>query len=288
MQTLNILGCGKLGRTLAHLWHRSRQFDIRQILNRHPESAHKACEFIGSGRAVGQWQQLQPADVWLIGANDGSISELARQLAETGLVRQDDVVFHCSGALGSDVLSPLSQGTALLASIHPVHSFACANNSLTHFAGSYCACEGNTEALARLRPAFDAIGARTLDIDSHNKPLYHAASVMACNYLVALMDASLECFESAGIEADQASKLLLPLVSQTLTNCLSSSPREALTGPIARGDHATVARQLEALQRHNTHLAELYQTLGRRTLTLARPKLDDERHTALKQLLDPL
>ena len=272
MQTLNIIGCGKLGRTLAKLWQQSEQLHIQGILNSTHQSASEAVNFIGAGTAYNNLGEMPSAAFWLIATPDAQIEPNAKLLAIHPSLNSNSIVFHCSGSLTSEVLSrALGSKTELIASIHPVHSFSSPQHSVQQFSGCHCAYEGQADALLTLQPLFTAIGAQLFPIDAQHKTHYHAASVIACNYLVALLDASLTCFEKAGVSRDQAQQLLLPLVQQTVDNTLERSPEEALTGPIARGDASTVEKQLEALSDTPT-IQQLYQILGRQALDVARKK----------------
>ncbi len=276
MKTLNIVGAGRLGRTLGRLWRELGQFQIQQVHNR--SSAVSACAFIGAGQAVDSVASMKPADVWLIATPDADIASQIPKLSP--LLSPASIVFHCSGALGSQVLK--NTITPHTASIHPIHSFANPETSLHTFAGSFCGFEGDAEALNTLLPTFEALGAQTFAVDGSHKTLYHAASVMACNYLVALMDASLECFELAGVSRAQAQQMLLPITQQTLTNCLQASPEYALTGPVARGDLPTVKRQLEDLEAEPL-LAQIYKNLGQQAVKVA-ARQDAENPSRLEQL----
>lgn len=283
MKRLNIIGAGKLGQTLARLLHDNEQFEIGDIVNRSLPSSKKARAFIGSGRAVSQLNETNPADVWLIACADKEISNCATALTQLPYFKGHEVVFHCSGSLGSHILrgetSPVH-----VASIHPIHSFADPQTSIVTFSGSHCAYEGNSLALTVLLPAFESIGAQLLAVDGDQKSTYHAASVMACNYLVALMDASLSCFELAGIPREQAQQLLLPITHATLDNTLKGNPVSALTGPISRGDIETVSAQLEKLAPY-PQLHGIYQQLGQQSLEIALRQGLQENHQQLAQLL---
>lgn len=272
MDTLNIIGCGKLGRTLGKLWQQTRQLEIQGILNSTLESGAEAVDFIGAGTAYNTITEMPAAAFWLIATPDAQIEASAKLLATHPGINANTLVFHCSGALTSETLShALGSKTELIASIHPVHSFASPQHSVEQFSGCHCAYEGEENALHNLQPLFSAIGAQLFSIDAQHKTHYHAASVIACNYLVALLDASLTCFEKAGVSRNQAQQLLLPLVQQTAENCLERSPEEALTGPIARGDSNTVEKQLEVLSDTPT-IQLLYQVLGRQALEVVRKK----------------
>lgn len=292
---LNIIGGGKLGQTLGRLWATHSCFQIAQVLCTTLSSAQQAANFIGTGKAVHQWEKLGAADFWLIATPDGAIASSAIKLARSGLIRRGDIVFHCSGALPASALHPLEDCGAHTASIHPVHSFANPTASLNSFGGTSCAYEGNPLALKQLLPAFEQLGAHPLAIDGDRKSLYHAGSVIACNYLVPLLDASLQCLQSAGLSRHDAAKLLTPLVHSTADNVLQTSASQALTGPIARGDQGTIEKQLQALAEQLPGLQPLYKTLGLAALKIAEQqdsttppnnhsKADGERNARLQRI----
>jgi predicted short-subunit dehydrogenase-like oxidoreductase (DUF2520 family) len=154
--------------------------------------------------------------------------------------------------------------------VHPLKSFAEPRDAVHSFGGTWCAAEGDGAALAVLRPVFERIGARIAEIDPQSKPVYHAASVIVSNYLVALMEAGLRCYEKAGISRDTARAMMEPLVRETLENVFKLGTVKALTGPIARGDDAIVAHQLAALAKWDARMARLYRELGAVALDLAR------------------
>lgn len=268
-QTLNIIGPGRVGRTLATLWQRAGVFAIQDVLSGAPESARTAVAFIGAGDPVARVEDMRAADVWMLTTPDDRIVECATALAATGALRAGDVVFHCSGALSSTELLPAGRG-AHTASIHPVKSFAEPGSAVSGFAGTWCAAEGHAAALAVLEPAFEQIGARITRIDAASKLVYHAGSVILSNYLVALMDAGLRCYERAGIPRGSATLMMEPLVRETADNVFQLGTGEALTGPIARGDEALVAQQLHELAKWDADIAGLYRALGAIAVDIAR------------------
>lgn len=270
MKTLNIIGAGRLGRTLGALWRQHGVFAVGGVMNRTPKSTRAATAFMGAGEAIETLSAMRAAQVWLIATPDGDIARMAAQLGASGRVRSGDIVFHCSGALPSQLLREHLPVGASVASVHPLKTFADPAHAVLNFAGTWCAAEGDAAALAVVMPAFEAIGARATLIDAHYKTLYHAASVMVCNYLTALMEAGLQCYEKAGVPRDTASAMMEPLVRETVDNVFKLGPIKALTGPVARGDHPVVERQLAALNAFDPGLAEIYRALGQTALALAR------------------
>ncbi|MGV3628368.1 MAG: Rossmann-like and DUF2520 domain-containing protein [Betaproteobacteria bacterium] len=267
---LNIIGPGRAGRTLGALLQRAGLCAVQDVLSAEIATAESAVAFIGAGRAVRVLRDMRPAHLWLLTPPDAAIASVATALAAAGHVRQGDVVFHCSGSQSSDILAPLRAAGALVASVHPLKSFADPATAVQTFKGTYCAVEGDAEALKRLTPLFEQLGGRIAAIDPAGKTLYHAASVLVCNDLTALMEAGLRAYERAGIERNTAQKMMEPLVRETLDNVFALGTVRALTGPVARGDAAVLARQLAALNALDPRIAEAYRALNRIALDLAR------------------
>jgi predicted short-subunit dehydrogenase-like oxidoreductase (DUF2520 family) len=270
--TLNLVGAGHVGRALGRLFHERGVFEVQDVLTRARASAGAAVGFIGAGRALDAMDDLRPASVWMLAVADDQIAPVAQALASAGVVRKDAIVFHCSGAKASNELAPLSGAGARVASVHPVRSFADPDAVAGSFDGTFCGVEGDAQALALLLPALTAIGARTVAIDPAAKTVYHAASVFASNYLVTVLDAALRAYQAAGIPPEVARELARPLAGETLANVLRLGPELALSGPIARGDAATVARQQAAVLAWDAPTGRLYEALAGATWDLARRK----------------
>jgi predicted short-subunit dehydrogenase-like oxidoreductase (DUF2520 family) len=271
MRTLAIVGAGHVGRALGRLWHAAGVFDIAGVLARSPASAQRGVDFIGAGTAAAEMAALPVADVYLLAVTDDQIVPACAALAASRALH-GAIVFHCSGALASGTLEAARQGGALLASVHPVRSFADPAAVVAAFGGTFCGIEGDAAALDVLAPALEAIGARPVAIDPAAKTVYHAAAVFASNYLVTVLDAALRAYEAAGIPADVARELAHPLAQESLSNVFRMGSAQALSGPIARGDYATVQRQQAAVSAWDTDTGTLYGALVPPTAALATRK----------------
>lgn len=270
MKRLNLIGAGRVGRTLASLWEEKHTFTIQDVLDGTPQGARAAVAFIGDGRAVDALEEMRPADVWMVTPPDGVIVQCCEALAGSGLLRQGDIVFHCSGAMPSDELKAAAARGAHIAGVHPLKSFADPRDAVRTFTGTYCAADGDRAALEVMRPAFERIGATVSEIEPRFKTVYHAASVIVCNYLTALLETGLRCYERSGLDRDTALRMMEPLVRETVDNVFKLGTVKALTGPIARGDYAVVARQLKALAAWDPRIEEIYRELGTIALELSR------------------
>ncbi|MBU3917768.1 DUF2520 domain-containing protein, partial [bacterium] len=201
---------------------------------------------------------------------DNEIIACCEKLVQSGSVSAGDIVFHCSGALTSSVLSSAKNSGCLIASIHPVKSFADPSKSVKSFKGTYCGIEGDPQANKTVGKAFKTIGGKIFDLDPSYKTIYHSASVMICNYLVSLLDIGISTYIKSGIKRKTALQLMEPIVRGTLDNVFKLDTVKALTGPIARGDHSIVSKQLKDLNIWDKDIGEFYRLMGRLTLKLSR------------------
>ena len=275
MKTLSIIGAGRVGQTLARVWHQQAIFRIGQVINRSPASTAHALTVIGAGTAA-SWSDLQPADIWMLSVADDQISQAVAQLVTSAVLRPGDVVFHCSGAKASLLLAPAAQAGALTASVHPVRSFADPVQVAADFAGTICSLEGDGQALTLIEAALQAVAAQIVRIEAEHKLVYHAAAVMASNYLVTLMDTVLATYQAAGIPLEMAQAMAAPLARLSLENVFSLGAERALTGPIARGDMALVQQQATALTQASPAAGALYQALIAPTQALAARRTHSE------------
>jgi predicted short-subunit dehydrogenase-like oxidoreductase (DUF2520 family) len=287
MKTLNIIGSGRVGRACGRMWARARVFEIQDVLTRSRQSAAEAVDFIGAGRAVAGLAEMRVADVWMIATRDDAIKVSCDTLAATDKIAPDDIVFHVSGATPSAALGSAADRGALTASVHPIKTFPDAELAVQRFPGTYCGAEGHADALRVLRPAFESIGATVFEIASGVKPIYHAAGVFSCNYLAALIEVALRAHERAGIPRAASLKALEPLVRETVDAIFDKGPARALTGPIARGDVATVKRQLAMVEEWDTAIGALYRGLGLVATALAESdgRLDARGAAGLREAL---
>jgi len=284
MKSLNIIGSGRVGRACARMWARAGVFVIQDVLTRSRASAAAAVEFIGAGHAVGRLEEMRGADIWMIATRDDAIVPSCVTLAASGKVTPGDIVFHVSGATPSSDLQPARDKGALVASVHPIKTFTDAEQAVQTFPGTYCSAEGDPGALAVLRPAFERIGAKMFEIAPEMKPIYHAGGVFACNYLAALIEAATRAHEKAGIPRAASLAALEPLVRETVDAIFERGPARALTGPISRGDTATVRRQLARVREWDRGMGDLYRGLGLLAVSLAEAdqRLDARRAAELR------
>jgi predicted short-subunit dehydrogenase-like oxidoreductase (DUF2520 family) len=283
MQTLNIIGAGRLGQSVGRLAAEAG-YRIGNVMCRGLASAQAACDFIGQGVPVTALVALQPAALTLIAVPDGDIAAVAAALAASQRVAAGRVVFHASGAGEAALLAPLAAQGVYCASLHPAFSFASPARAVASFAGTRCALEGDERAFAMLQDFARAIGGQPFLLAPGGKVAYHAALTVACNYLVTLHELALQLAGRAGIGTQDAQELLGELMQKTLANSLALGPAAALTGPVVRGDAGTVASHRIMMDGAQD---VLYCALGRATLGLAAGRLDGVQQAAVAAALAP-
>ena len=280
MQVLNAVGAGRVGRSLARLWQQAGVVRLGGVCARRADSAADAVAFIGAGQALAL-DAMPPAALWLLAVPDSELAAVAGALAD----RIDSgTAFHASGALTASVLAPLAARGLATASAHPALSFAEPARAVREFAGTPVALEGDAAACQTLSALFAAIGGAPFPLAAAAKPGYHAACAIASNYAVVLADLALRTAQRAGLDAATARAVLAPLAGQSLANAFTLGPAAALTGPVARGDAATVALHLAGLDQVPAD-ADAYRALGRLALQLAAPGLEPARIAAVHEAL---
>ncbi len=279
-----IIGAGRVGTALGRLAAAAKR-TVRAVADIRPQAAQKAAGAIGKTAIMSDAEAAGAADIVLLTVPDDAIAALCSELAEAKAFRGGAVVAHCSGALTSDILAPARQCGCKVASMHPMQTFPTAEAAVEKLPGAYFFIEGDDKAAAAMENLARDIGGRPTRIARESKVLYHAAAVMACNYLTALLDAALTTAEKAGIPRAGAIEAFEPLIRATVDNVLAAGPEKALTGPIARGDIETVRRHLQAID--ELELKRLYRAAGEWTAGLARRKgtIDDATAEALRKLM---
>jgi predicted short-subunit dehydrogenase-like oxidoreductase (DUF2520 family) len=192
------------------------------------------------------------ADAVLVCVPDGQIARAAARVAPGRLVG------HCSGATPLSALAPHESF-----SLHPLMTVSGPD---TPFQGAGSAVAGATpRALAAAVALARALGMRPVEVAEEDRVAYHAAASLASNFLVALEAAAERLAATASVDRE----LLAPLVRATVENWALVGPERALTGPIARGDEDTVARQRAAVADRTPELLALWDALADATRALA-------------------
>lgn len=246
--TVSIVGPGNLGSALA-LNLRRAGCDIEALVVRSRkkvpnETLELARRVKAKIVALGD-RPLGSGLVWIT-VPDDAIATVAAQLASTQ-DWQGKTVFHSSGALTSEVLSALRAKGAKVASVHPGMTFV--RQSIPRLEGVPFGVEGDPDAVRLAKKLVRDLGGSAFPIKTQNKVLYHAFGTFASPMMIALMTTLEQVGKAAGINPSDVGKMAGPLLRQTLNNYLKYGAAAAFSGPLVRGDVATVRRHLDALRR---------------------------------------
>ncbi len=197
-------------------------------------------------------------DLCVLAVPDAAIVDVADAIEPVG----DTLVAHLAGSLGSDVLAPHPRRAAM----HPLASLPDRRRgAATLTAGVWWAVEGDPGAHAVVAD----LNGRMIAVPPEARPAYHAAACIAANHLVVLLAQVERIAAAAGLP----SAPFYALAAGALANARAEGAAAALTGPAARGDLATIARHLDALDPSEAALyrplAAAAATLSGRTLELA-------------------
>lgn len=285
--SIAIAGCGKVGATLG-FYLTEKGYAVTGISCRTQESAQAAARILKTDHyGIHPWDITAEADVIFIGTPDARIEETCDAIAQNGGFKRGAVVFHLSGSLPSTILLAAKKCGVETGSLHPLQSFAAIDLVGKPFKGIIMAAEGSPKALRTAREVAQDLESTFIEIKTEAKTLYHAAAVVASNYLVALLGFAFDLLNEAGIPEPEAMMVLKPLINGTLANIEKKGVVKALTGPIVRGDLITVRSHLAQIKERVPELSDLYKILGRYAvgLTQKRGELDASKISGLRELL---
>jgi predicted short-subunit dehydrogenase-like oxidoreductase (DUF2520 family) len=223
------------------------------------------------------------ADLVFITSPDDVIAPIAASLKW----HSGQSVVHCSGAASLDILAPAREDGANTGAMHPLQTFASVSQAIDNIPGSTFGIEADEPLFSTLRDIALALGGTWIKLGPGDKVLYHAAAVLSCNYLVTLVKLATDLYKSFGVEPQQATEALMPLLQGTLNNISSVGIPECLTGPIARGDTGTISKHISALEQSSPEALSAYLEMGLQTIpiALAKGKIDQKTSDTLKTLI---
>lgn len=237
---LLIIGPGRAGMALA-LAARSSGHHIDGVVGRTRDHAGAAARDL-EAPAFAVDETLPGSDLAIIAVRDDAIEPVAAVLASRSPAYRSAV--HLSGLVGVDSLSALRAAGVAVGAFHPLQTLPTPEIGAKRLPGAAVAVTAQPELAAELHEFAASLGASSFDLEDDAKATYHAAAAAAANFPVVALAMARDLFAAAGVDFTVAR----PLVDAIVANSFELGPRAALTGPVARGDVATVAAQLEAVR----------------------------------------
>lgn len=281
-----LVGAGRVG-TATCVLLRAAGHDIVGVASRSEVSARRAaarleCPIVELGS-----DPLPVSDLIFIGAGDDAIGSVARALSET--VGPDVVCSHFAGALGTAPLQPLVDAGARACALHPVQACPDVDTAVARLPGSawgVTASGRETEERMSAIVRHDLAG-HPFSVAESDRALWHAAAVTTSNGIAALLGAGAAILGAIGIE--RTDDVLGPLASGTIANAGERGAWNALTGPVVRGEAATLARHIESLTDDAPHLVEVYRRAVRLIAESAvqAGRIDEDARAAVEAAVSP-
>jgi predicted short-subunit dehydrogenase-like oxidoreductase (DUF2520 family) len=282
MLKTGFIGAGTVGSALAIRLAESG-CEVAAVSSRTPAHAAKLAKLIKNCHPVTNQTVADTCDIVFITTSDTAIPEIAATIKW----HKSQNVVHCSGADSAEILLPAREMGANTGVFHPLQSFAGIPQAIANLPGSTFAIEAEEPLLTTLKTTAESLHCQWIELKAEDKVIYHAAAVIASNYLVTLVKLADDLWETFGIPREQATQALLPLLKGTLNNIETVGIPQALTGPIARGDAATVRKHVTALRKEAPDALSTYCELGLQTIPIAQAKgkISEEKADELRAML---
>ncbi len=276
MLKLGVIGAGTVGTALS-VRLSSKGYQVIAVSSRSQTSARKLARAVSGCQAFNNNQDVaDTAELIFITTPDDTIASVASKIQW----HRGQSVVHCSGALSTDILEPAKELGAQVGAFHPLQTFASVKQAIENIPGSTFAVEAEEPLLSTLKDIATALDGHWIELKASDKVAYHAAAVIACNYLITLVKLAADLWQSFNIPQSQATQALLPLIRGTIHNIDTVGIPQCLTGPIARGDIEIIKQHLDALKKVAPALLSTYQELGRQTIPIALAKGRINQHQA--------
>ena len=227
------------------------------------KAAANAIQTAGAAHCVAVEVQAaaDAAELVLVTTTDGAIAEVASSVRW----RTGQAVAHCSGALGADALNPAREQGAEIGAWHPFQTLA----GSAKLEGVTFGIEAGGKLYETLAQMSRAVGGTLLNVPPEARPLYHAASVLACGYLTTLLREARRVWEAAGLPEKAGRQAIGAIAEATLANVRALGEGPTVTGPVSRGDTETVRLHLESIRELVPELLPLYTAISRRSAVLS-------------------
>ena len=264
-----VIGPGRVGTTMAKVLVHAG-YDCLGLFGRDPEKVKAAGELAGArGFARLEPDLIRRADIVLVAVPDDAIAAATAELSAKNAVGKSAVLIHFSGLVTSQVLDCGRGEEAGRASAHPNLAFADPASAAGKISGVYFGIEGNDRGVDAAEKIVKDIGGIGVRIPPDKKVAYHLAAVFASNGMVVLASISSAILSHIGVKSDIAEKIAARLMLGTAQNLSEFGVLKALTGPVVRGDHKTVAAHMDVLGGLTSDLTDIYCRMFRRMVDLS-------------------
>jgi len=242
-----IIGAGKVASSLTSALYKAG-IKPSLIISKNIDSARKLAikfkvkEYASDFNTVPVY-----AGIFILAVPDVKIAEVAKQIAGLKIDFKSSFFIHLSGTQNVTSLQSLRNKKANTGTMHIMQSFpstkpvAIANS----FTGIEFSNKKTKEFLEQLSAKLELI---PFAVEAAGKPFYHLAGVFISNFLIANYYAADTIFSRSGVTSVPGVELLSPILKATVNNINKNGIVNSLSGPIDRGDCATVETHLKILR----------------------------------------
>ncbi|MGN0346645.1 MAG: Rossmann-like and DUF2520 domain-containing protein [Lachnospiraceae bacterium] len=279
---IGFIGAGKVGFSLGKFFS-TAGFTVTGYYSRHLESANEAAEFTDTKSFTELEDIVKESDALFLTVPDGEILFVYERIK--GMLETGKQICHCSGALSSAEAFPQIDKTGAYGySIHPLFPISNKLTSYRELPDAFFCLEGNGPHLTEWKQRLEKLGPNVQIIDSSCKVKYHAACAISSNLVCALVQESMELLTQCGFSEELALQALTPLIKSNMNHILSEGPKQALTGPMERGDVKTVEKHLQCFATEAERA--MYFSISRKLMQLAKMKNAERDYHGMEGMLE--
>lgn len=262
---VGVVGAGRVGAVLSAAL-RAAGHDVVAAAGESDASRRRIADLLPGVRRAKPTDVARAGELLLLAVPDDMLGNVVTMLADSGALREGQLVVHTSGRHGLAVLEPARRAGARVAALHPAMTFTGTAVDLERLAGCVFGLTADTDDRALVEELVADLGGRPMWVPEEMRTLYHAGLAHGANHLVTLVTEAMEILAAAG--ADDPAGTLRPLLGAALDNALAHGDA-ALTGPIVRGDLGTVEAHLRDVEANAPQTLASYVALARATLSRA-------------------
>lgn len=278
---IGIIGAGKVGCSLGRYFV-EQGLGVSGYSSKTKESVETAATFTNTRAYDSLYQLVSENNLIFITTPDDCISEVWAQIVQYDYNEKNKIICHFSGSLSSDVFLNREKKGFYACSFHPMYAFSDKFTSYKQLNQVMFTAEGDKEALAELCPLLERLGNPVFVIKGKKKERYHAAASLISNMMIGLYQMGIDMLVDCGFSETEARSLVKPLVEGNIQHLLGTSPEQALTGPIERGDVETIKKHLAQLTDRER---QVYVGLGRTLTEVAERKNPHKDYAVIEELL---
>ncbi|SFC81398.1 Rossmann-like and DUF2520 domain-containing protein [Pragia fontium] len=273
---IGFIGAGKVGFTLGK-YFTSKGVNVVGYYSQHIDDAREAAAFTQTNYFKDAETLIAACDTLFLTVPDTNIVQVWDEIKHYPISGKN--ICHCSGALSADIFADLQYYGAYGYSVHPIYAIHDKDTSFQMFSEAYFTVEGCDAHISQITMLIASLGNSVRIMKAENKALYHAASVMVSNLVIALAKTGSDLFAQCGFDAQFSEKAWNALFLGNVENICHSGVSKALTGPLERGDINTIRKHLACL---NDKQREIYVTLSRSLLSVAQEKHPDRDYSLIE------